>query len=288
MSNGERTIEDSVKTDFREDMSYGRYLELDAVLGAQHPLSMPEHPDEMLFIIQHQTSELWLKLILHELVAARAYIDSDDIGQALKAFSRVRHVQKVLTEQWSVLATLTPSEYAGFRGVLGSSSGFQSYQYRAIEFILGNKHPGMLKVFESQPEVHAMLEELLNEPTVYDSFLRYLARNGYSVPQSVLDRDVREAWVENDELVGLFSDVYNNETEHWTVYETCEALVDIEDAFQFWRFRHLRTVQRIIGFKTGTGGSSGIPFLRRALELSFFPELYSVRTTIEDRPVSSR
>lgn len=288
MTTGERTIEESVKTDFSSEMSYGSYLELDAVLGAQHPRSLPEHPDEMLFIIHHQTSELWLKLVLHELVAAREYIDNDDIGQALKAFSRVRHVQKVLTEQWSVLATLTPSEYAGFRGVLGSSSGFQSYQYRVIEFILGNKHPGMLKVFESQPEVHAMLQALLDEPTVYDSFLRYLARHGYAVPRSVLDRDVRQAWVEVPELVDLFSQVYNNETEHWTVYETCEALVDIEDAFQFWRFRHLRTVQRIIGFKTGTGGSSGIPFLRRALELSFFPELYSVRTTIEDRDVSSR
>ncbi|MGV1035155.1 MAG: tryptophan 2,3-dioxygenase [Microbacteriaceae bacterium] len=288
MTSGERTIEDSVKTDFRTELSYGRYLELDAVLGAQHPLSDPEHPDEMLFIIQHQTSELWLKLILHELVAARAYIDTDDIGQALKALSRVRHVQKVLTEQWSVLATLTPSEYAGFRGVLGSSSGFQSYQYRAIEFILGNKHPGMLKVFESQPEIHAILQSVLDEPTVYDSFLRYLARHGYAVPQSVLDRDVREAWVEVPELVDVFAEVYNNETEHWTVYETCEALVDVEDAFQFWRFRHLRTVQRIIGFKTGTGGSSGIPFLRRALDLTFFPELYSVRTTIADREVGSK
>lgn len=285
MSTGERSIESNVKTDFQHEMSYGSYLDLDAVLSAQHPLSQPEHPDEMLFIIQHQTSELWLKLVLHELLAARAYIDSDDIGQALKALSRVRHVQKVLTEQWSVLATLTPSEYAGFRGVLGASSGFQSYQYRAIEFILGNKHAGMLKVFESQPEVHAMLEQLLDEPTVYDAFLRYLARHGYPVPTAVLERDVRQAWVEVPELVTMFTEVYNNETQHWSVYETCEALVDVEDAFQFWRFRHLRTVQRIIGFKQGTGGSSGIPFLRRALELSFFPELYSVRTEIEDRAV---
>ncbi len=284
-SSAARTIESGVTTDFSRKMSYGEYLDLATLLDAQHPLSRPEHPDELLFIIQHQTTELWLKLVLHELRAARGYLNNDDVGQALKALSRVRHIQKVLTEQWTVLATLTPSEYSGFRGVLGSSSGFQSHQYRAVEFILGNKHAGMLKVFASDAPAHAMLNELLHEPTVYDAFLRYMARQGYPIPSHVLERDLTQPWVEVPELVEVFSTVYNDETAHWAVYETCEALVDLEDAFQFWRFRHLRTVQRIIGFKTGTGGSSGIPFLRRALELTFFPELYSVRTTIEDREV---
>ncbi|MEX5270018.1 tryptophan 2,3-dioxygenase [Kocuria sabuli] len=280
VAGGVRQLEDSVRTDFRGAMSYGRYLDLDRVLGAQHPVSRPEHHDEMLFIIQHQTTELWLKLVLHELRESRRLIDAGDLGKALKGLARVKAIQRTLTEQWSVLGTLTPREYAQFRGSLGSSSGFQSYQYRAVEFILGNKHRGMLEVFSSEPEAHEMLSALLEEPTVYDAFLRALAREGYAVPQDVLERDVTQPWTFRQDLVPVFREIYESEDTPWGYYEACEDLVDLEDNFQAWRFRHLRTVQRTIGFKTGTGGSSGVGFLKRALDLTFFPELYAVRTEI--------
>jgi tryptophan 2,3-dioxygenase len=279
-TSGVRTIEDSVRTDFHGAMTYGRYLDLDRLLNAQHPVSVPEHHDEMLFIIQHQTSELWLKLMLHELREARARLAADDLGMALKCLARVKAIQKQLTDQWTVLATLTPREYAQFRGDLGNASGFQSYQYRAVEFILGNKHRGMLKVFSSEPEAQAMLEGLLDEPTVYDEFLRAVARAGYGVPEDILTRDVSEPWTFHDDLLPVFRRIYEEEGTPWGLYESCEALVDVEDNFQFWRFRHLRTVQRTIGFKRGTGGSSGVDFLKRALDLTFFPELYAVRTEI--------
>jgi tryptophan 2,3-dioxygenase len=261
-------------------MDYATYLRLDQVLQAQHPLSNPAHHDELLFIVQHQTTELWLKLMIHELLSARDLIDADRLPVALKRLARVKHIQATMTEQWSVLATLTPSEYAGFRKILGPSSGFQSYQYRSVEFLLGNKNERMLEVFASRPEVHATLERLLGEPTVYDSFLRLLARRGYDVPAEVLERDVRLPWTENADLVPVFQKIYENVESEWDLYEACEDLVDIEDAFQNWRFRHLSTVQRIIGSKVGTGGSSGVPFLRRALELTFFPELFTVRSLI--------
>ncbi|MGP5396422.1 tryptophan 2,3-dioxygenase [Arthrobacter rhombi] len=277
---GERDIEETVRTDFRNEMSYGGYLDLDKVLHAQHPHSNPEHHDELLFIIQHQTSELWLKLVLHELVEARRLMDADDLGKALKCLARVKHIQKVLTDQWSVLATLTPREYAQFRDTLGSASGFQSWQYRAVEFILGNKHRGMLKVFESHPEAHAMLSRLLEEPTVYDAFLAALSRAGYPISEEILHRDFSKAWVLHEELIPVFKEIYETEETRWGFYQACEDLVDLEDNFQAWRFRHLRTVQRTIGFKRGTGGSSGVDFLRRALDLTFFPELYAVRTEI--------
>lgn len=280
VAGGVRQLEDSVRTDFRGAMSYGRYLDLDRVLGAQHPVSRPEHHDEMLFIIQHQTTELWLKLVLHELRESRRLIDAGDLGKALKGLARVKAIQRTLTEQWSVLGTLTPREYAQFRGSLGSSSGFQSYQYRAVEFILGNKHRGMLEVFSSEPEAHGMLSALLEEPTVYDAFLRALAREGYAVPQDVLERDVTQPWTFREDLVPVFREIYESEDTPWGYYEACEDLVDLEDNFQAWRFRHLRTVQRTIGFKSGTGGSSGVGFLKRALDLTFFPELYAVRTEI--------
>ena len=278
--NGERPIEAGVRTDFRSAMDYGSYLDLETLLSAQHPLSEPVHPDELLFIIQHQTTELWFKLVLHELRSVRRYLDADDVSRARKALARVKHILRTLAEQWSVLATLTPSEYVEFRESLGSSSGFQSHQYRAVEFILGNKNGGILTVFESEPAVHAELTELLETPTVYDAFLRFLARRGHDVPAEVLQRDVRDAWVEHPTLIPIFQGIYNDASANWAEYATCEDLVDLEDAFQFWRFRHLRTVQRTIGFKTGTGGSSGVDFLRRALDLTFFPELYSVRTEI--------
>lgn len=275
-----RDFDPDIVTDFRERMSYGSYLDLDTLLGAQHPVSTPEHHDELLFIVQHQTTELWLKLVLHELQSARDLLRADRLAPALKRIARVKHIQKTLTEQWSVLATLTPTEYAEFRGFLGNSSGFQSYQYRAVEFVLGNKNRRMLSVFAADPAAHALLEELLEAPSVYDEFLRYLARAGHPVPSSVLDRDVTQAHVFTPELVPVFRDIYENADAHWAEYEACEEFVDLEDNFQLWRFRHLKTVQRTIGMKTGTGGSSGVTFLQKALELTFFPELYAVRTEI--------
>ncbi|MFH8251593.1 tryptophan 2,3-dioxygenase [Microbacterium sp. B2969] len=275
-----RTIEGSVVTDFADRMTYGGYLDLATLLSAQRPLSEPEHHDELLFIIQHQTTELWLKLVLHELEAACLLLREDRLAPALKCIARVKHIQRTLTEQWSVLATLTPAEYAQFRDVLGHASGFQSAQYRAVEFTLGNKHAGMLRVFESDPQAYALVKAALEAPSLYDEFLRLLARAGYAIPAVVLERDVTAAWTFVPELVPVFTTIYEDPREHWAAYETCEELVDLEDNFQLWRFRHLKTVERIIGRKSGTGGSSGVPFLQRALELTFFPELLAVRTEI--------
>ena len=275
-----RRIEASVVTDFSDRMSYGGYLDLSTLLAAQRPISQPEHHDELLFIIQHQTTELWLKLVLHELETACELLRVDELAPALKCIARVKHIQKTLTEQWSVLATLTPTEYGQFRGVLGNASGFQSYQYRAVEFVLGNKNAKMMQVFESDAAATAILRHALESPSLYDEFLRLLARAGYPIPDTILERDVTKAWTFQPELVPIFASIYANPDEHWAAYETCEELVDLEDNFQLWRFRHLKTVERIIGSKTGTGGSSGAPFLRRALELTFFPELYAVRTEI--------
>ena len=275
-----REFDPGIVTDFRERMSYGSYLDLPTLLSAQKPVSVPEHHDELLFIVQHQTTELWLKLVLHELESARDLLRADDLSPALKRIARVKHIQKTLTEQWSVLATLTPTEYAEFRGFLGNSSGFQSYQYRAVEFVLGNKNSRMLSVFRDDPVAHALLAELLEAPSIYDEFLRYLARAGHPVPASVLERDVTEAHAFTPDLVPVFRDIYENAEEHWREYEACEEFVDLEDNFQLWRFRHLKTVQRTIGMKTGTGGSTGVSFLQKALELTFFPELYAVRTEI--------
>ncbi|MBU4465968.1 MAG: tryptophan 2,3-dioxygenase [Actinobacteria bacterium] len=275
-----RAIEETVVTDFSDRMSYGGYLDLETLLSAQRPLSSPEHHDELLFIVQHQTTELWLKLVLHELSAACGHLRNDRLAPALKCIARVKHIQRTLTEQWSVLATLTPTEYSQFRGVLGNSSGFQSAQYRAVEFTLGNKNAAMLKVFQGDPVALELLTGALEAPSLYDEFLRHLARAGYAVPHTVLDRDVTQAWVFTPELVPVLSDIYAATEANWEAYETCEELVDLEDNFQLWRFRHLKTIERIIGMKVGTGGSSGVPFLRRALELTFFPELYAVRTEI--------
>ncbi len=261
-------------------LSYSDYLRLDLVLTAQQPLSEPPRHDELLFIIQHQTSELWLKLMLHELRAARRMLGADDVSPALKCLARVKHIQHTLIEQWGVLSTLTPSEYNEFRTFLQSSSGFQSWQYRAVEFILGNKSADMLQVFDHDAEVHSVLVNLREEPTLYDEFLRLLSRSGHDIPQSILDRDVREPWSLHPDVVPAFARIYANAHEFWQEYEACEALVDVEDNFQLWRFRHLRTVERIIGSKPGTGGSSGVPFLRKALDLTFFPELYAVRAEL--------
>ncbi|NHI15997.1 tryptophan 2,3-dioxygenase [Microbacterium excoecariae] len=275
-----RELEDDIVTDLRDKLTYGSYLELDKILSAQRPLSRPEHHDEMLFIVQHQTTELWLKLCIHELTAARDALIADDLGGALKKIARVKHIQKTMTEAWSVLATLTPSEYAEFRDDLAQSSGFQSWQYRAVEFLLGNKNARMLSVFDADPAARAALAALLEQPSLYDEFLRFLARQGYDIPRELLERDVTAAHERSDALVDVFRGIYEAAGENWKIYETCEELVDLEENFQFWRFRHLRTVMRVIGMKQGTGGSSGVPFLQRALDLTFFPELFAVRTEI--------
>lgn len=276
----EREIEEGIVTDLAGRMTYGSYLELDKLLSAQHPVSRPEHHDEMLFIIQHQTTELWLKQLLHELSSARELLASDDLREALKRVARIKRIQDVMTQQWSILATLTPTEYAQFRGALGNSSGFQSVQYRAVEFALGNKNERMLSVFSEHPENLALLTAELERPTLYDEFLRFAARRGLPIPAEILERDVREAYRPHPSLVPAIQEIYENPQTHWDLYEACEDLVDLEDNFQFWRFRHLKTVTRTIGMKTGTGGSSGVSFLQRALELTFFPELYTVRTEI--------
>lgn len=276
----QRALEEGISRDFGTAMSYGAYLDLDTLLSAQHPRSEPPQHDELLFIVQHQVSELWLKLLLHELRSARALLAADELAPALKRLARVKHVQRQLVEMWDVLATLTPSEYAQIRPFLATSSGFQSDQYRAVEFLLGNKNADMLRVFEHDARASALLGELLAEPTLYDEFLRLLARRGYDVPEAVLHRDVRAPYRLDPDLVAVVAEVYAAPDEHWGVYETCEELVDIEDLFQQWRFRHLQVVTRTIGHKVGTGGSSGVDFLRRALDLTFFPELYEVRTQV--------
>jgi tryptophan 2,3-dioxygenase len=205
---------------------------------------------------------------------------ADDLAPALKSLARIKHIQRQLLEQWTVLATLTPSEYAQFRGSLGHSSGFQSAQYRIVEFLLGNKNTQMIEVFDHEPETRARLEEALHAPSLYDEFLRYLARHGHDVPKDLLDRDVTRAHSFHEGLIPVLKEIYEHPEDHWAAYETCEELVDIEESFQLWRFRHLKTVTRIIGFKRGTGGSSGVSFLKAALDLSFFPELLAVRTEI--------
>ncbi len=275
-----RALEGGIVTDLEGKMTYGSYLGLDQLLTAQRPVSTPEHHDEMLFIIQHQTTELWLKQLLHELSSARELLARDDLREALKRIARVKRIQDVMTQQWAVLATLTPTEYAQFRGALGNSSGFQSVQYRAVEFALGNKNEKMLGVFRDHPANLALLTAEWEKPTLYDEFLRFAARRGLPIPAEILDRDVREPYRMTPELVPAIREIYQDPSRYWDLYEACEDLVDLEDNFQFWRFRHLKTVARTIGMKVGTGGSSGVGFLQRALDLTFFPELYAVRTEI--------
>jgi len=275
-----RPLEQGIELDLRDRVSYGGYLKLDTLLSAQQPLSDPPHHDEMLFIVQHQVAELWMKLIIHELREAIARLREDDIDTTLKILARVKQVQRQLFEQWGVLETLTPSEYMEFRPVLGASSGFQSLQYRMLEFLLGNKNADMLKLFEHDPGAKDLLQKALAEPSLYDEFLRYLARRGHAVPKDLIDRDVSQAHKRTAGLVPVFKRIYENAKEFWPEYHLAEQLVDIEESFQLWRYRHMKTVERIIGFKRGTGGSSGVAFLKKALELTFFPELIDVRTEI--------
>ena len=279
-SDNQRDLEVGITTDLRGRLTYDGYLRLDALLSAQQPLSDPPHHDEMLFIIQHQTSELWLKLLIHELSAALRYLQSDDIEPVQKILARVKQVQRQLFEQWSVLETLTPTEYAEFRHVLGPSSGFQSLQYRTVEFLLGNKNASMIAVFDYAPELQARLSGILHAPSLYDEFLRHLARAGHAVPADCVQRDFSQPHRYNAELLPMFEVIYRDPDTHWAAYALCEQLVDVEASFQLWRFRHMKTVERIIGFKRGTGGSSGVGFLKQALELTFFPELLAVRTVL--------
>ncbi len=277
-NNNQRPVEPTIVRDFSDRLSYTGYLSLDGLLAQQRPLSEPQHHDEMLFIIQHQVAELWIKLILHELTAAIEHIRNDRLPPTLKVLSRVKLIQMQLFDQWAVLETLTPSEYMEFRGVLGNASGFQSWQYRKLEFLLGNKNADTIQVFAHDRAVHDDLLRALNAPSLYDEFLRYLARRGYNVPAACLERDWSAPHIRNEGLVDIFREIYRNAKQHWEAYEMCEKLVDVEEYFQLWRFRHLKTVERIIGFRRGTGGSSGVGFLRQALELTFFPELLASRT----------
>ena len=275
-----RNLEQGIKLDVSERRNYGGYLCLETLLSAQKPLSEPAHHDEMLFIIQHQTSELWLKLIVHELQAAIENIKQGRVGRASKILARVKQVQRQLFEQWSVLETLTPSEYMQFRHVFGNASGFQSVQYRMVEFLLGNKNKKMVQVFPEGSKSRAQLEATLIAPSVYDVFIAFLATQGYDMPDELLNRDFSQPHTFNQTLMEQLVTVYQSPDAHWKVYAMCEQLVDVEESFQLWRFRHMKTVERIIGFKQGSGGSSGVSFLQKALELTFFPELLRLRTEL--------
>ncbi|AOG24752.1 tryptophan 2,3-dioxygenase [Acidovorax sp. RAC01] len=264
--------------DFSQSMSYGDYLQLDAILTAQKPLS-PAH-DEMLFIVQHQTSELWMKLMLHELRAAIAHIANDELQMAFKMLARVSKIMEQLVHAWDVLATMTPPEYTAMRPYLGQSSGFQSYQYRSIEFALGNKNRAMLRPHEHRADLLAQVQAAYKAPSLYDEALRLLARRGIPVPASHLDRDWTQPYAEDAGVEQAWLVVYRNPKDHWDLYQLGEELTDLEDAFRLWRFRHVTTVERVIGFKRGTGGTGGVSYLRKMLDVVLFPEIWRLRTDL--------
>jgi tryptophan 2,3-dioxygenase len=264
--------------DYAGTMTYGDYLQLDAILGAQQPRS-GDH-NEWLFIIQHQTSELWLKLMLIELRAARERLHADDLPPAFKMLARVSRIMAQLVHAWDVLSTMTPSEYSAIRPYLGASSGFQSWQYREIEYILGNKNAAMLKPHAHRADIHAEVQRALAAPSLYDEAVRLLARRGFAIDAEVLNRDVRQPWRLAPSVEQAWLAVYRAPNEQWALYELAEELVDLEDAFRQWRFRHVTTVERIIGFKRGTGGTNGVAYLRRMLEVVLFPELWKARTDL--------
>jgi tryptophan 2,3-dioxygenase len=270
--------DESVHWDLGSSLSYGEYLGLDKLLAAQRPLSH-EH-DEMLFIIVHQTSELWMRLMLHELEAVFESVRRDDLGPSFKRLSRISRVQQQMLAAWEVLSTLTPSEYSAFRNELGRSSGFQSVQYRMLEFRLGNKNADMVRVHRRDPQAFERLTAALEEPSLYDEVLRLLSRRGYGVPEDRLARDFSQPYVASKQVAGAWLGVYHNAEKDWDLYELAERLVDLDHRFQLWRFHHLKTVERVIGYKSGTGGTSGVHYLAKALELKFFPELWQVRTSM--------
>lgn len=266
------------KMDFSDAMSYGDYLGLNQILNAQHPRS-PNH-NEMLFIVQHQTSELWIKLMLHELHAVRKHLQAGDLPPAFKMLSRVARIMDQLVHAWDVLATMTPSEYTAIRPYLGNSSGFQSHQYRELEFILGNKNPALLSVHQSNTEAYAVLDAALRTPSIYDEAIMLLARSGFAIDAERLNLDWTQPVAANESVKAAWLKVYQAPEQHWVLYELAEKLVDMETAFRIWRFRHVTTVERIIGFKAGTGGTAGVSYLRKMLDIVLFPELFSLRTAL--------
>jgi tryptophan 2,3-dioxygenase len=270
--------DEQVHWDLGESQSYGEYLALEQILSAQRPNTY-EH-DEMLFIIIHQTSELWMKLCLHELVAAREHIRRDDLGPSFKMLARVSRIQAQLTQSWDVLATMTPAEYSAFRNQLGRGSGFQSYQYRLLEFIIGNKNSDMIKVHKRDGQRYEELRRMLESPSLYDESLRLLSRRGFEIPDSHLDRDWSKPYEPNKQVAAAWLAVYHSVEAHWDLYELAEKLVDLDQKFQLWRFSHMKTVERIIGYKRGTGGTGGVSYLAKAIELRFFPELWTIRTAM--------
>ncbi|WP_277674164.1 tryptophan 2,3-dioxygenase [Piscibacillus halophilus] len=270
--------EKGIHTDFKERMTYGDYLDLDKILNAQNRLS--GHHDEMLFIVIHQVSELWLKLTLHEIHAATEAIQSENYDGAFKMLARVSKIQSQIIQAWDVLATMTPAEYLEFREHLGQASGFQSYQYRLVEFALGYKTPHVLKIYEKDPELHARLKEAYESPGLYDVAIQALAKAGFEIDSEVLERDLTKTYEANESVEQAWIEVYRHVDQYWDLYELAEKLVDIEDWMQQWRFRHMKTVERIIGHKVGTGGSSGVGYLKKVLDHYFFPELWNVRTKL--------
>lgn len=270
--------DEKVHWDLGSSMSYGEYLQLDRVLDAQRPLSY-QH-DEMLFIVVHQTTELWMKLLLHELEIVLDCVRRDDLDPSFKAFGRISRVQAQMTASWEVLNTMTPSDYSSFRNALGRSSGFQSVQYRLLEFRLGNKNADTIVVHQRDPKGHAQLKQALAAPSLYDEVLRLLSRRGYGVPEEYLSRDFSEPYRASKAVTGAWLGVYHNAEKDWDLYELAERLIDLDHRFQLWRAHHLKTVERIIGYKSGTGGTAGVSYLAKALELKFFPELWQVRTSM--------
>ena len=269
---------EGAETDFSSRMSYGDYLRIDQILDAQHPVS--DAPDEMLFIIQHQTSELWMKLMLHELGAARDAIGADHVAEAMKCLARVSRIMEQLNNAWDVLRTMTPSDYTTFRESLGQSSGFQSLQYRLIEFALGNRNRAMMKAHSHDARAVAALEAELAKPDLYQTVLRFAARAGHDLPQEVLATPSDSPHAAHEAVTHFWARVYHDTTAHWTLYELGEKLVDLEDYFRRWRFNHVTTVERVIGFKRGTGGTGGVSYLRKMLEVELFPELWHMRTVL--------
>ncbi|MCK9537902.1 tryptophan 2,3-dioxygenase [Dokdonella sp.] len=276
----QRELEAGIQRDLDGRMTYASYLRLDTLLSAQVLLSDPSYHDEMLFIVQHHVAELWLKLAIHELRGAMASLAEDRVDPALKMLTRVKRIQDQLFNEWAVLETMTPHEYLAFRDRLGPSSGFQSAQYRTVEFLLGNKNADMLEVFAHDPPVQARLRAVLEAPSLYDGVLAWLARRGHAIPADILERDVRQGWQRDERLLPVYQRIYEAPESFWPEYHLCEMLVDVEENFQLWRFRHMKAVERIIGYRRGTGGSSGVGFLRKALDLTFFPELLEVRTIL--------